>query len=363
MPEQRSRVMNALAASKLFHGLDDDALGCIADGFSFVKFDDGDAVFHQNDDADYLYIIENGSAAIFKKMGQGERRVGALGPGEHFGEMAMISSEKRNATVRAEGELCCVRMDAKGFDALIGEDARFAQRMLNALSERLRASDEIAIGEMVRAHQALTFSLAKLADSRDPETGAHLYRVRAYCQLLSDLLREHPAYRDVIDDEFIENIYLVSPLHDIGKVAIPDGVLLKKGRFTDAEFQIMTSHTTLGAHAVDTVLKYCDLEMFQMARRLILCHHECWDGKGYPSGIAGEEIPVEARIMALADNYDALLSERVYKPAFTYEQTLEELEKCKGTRFDPVMAQVMIDNIDKFQELHAAITEESAELV
>jgi CRP-like cAMP-binding protein len=150
MESSRSRVMDTLAASTLFRGLEDDALAHIADGFSLVKFRDGEDIFHQNDEADYLYIVERGHASIFKKMGQGERKVGQLGPGEHFGEMAMISNEKRNATLRAAGELTCVRMDAKGFDTLIEEDARFAQRMLAALSERLRTSDEAAIREAVR---------------------------------------------------------------------------------------------------------------------------------------------------------------------------------------------------------------------
>jgi putative two-component system response regulator len=220
-------------------------------------------------------------------------------------------------------------------------------------------TDESALEQMVTAHQALTFALAKLADSRDPETGGHLYRVREYCVLLAKLLRNHPKYRDHIDDEFIENIYLVAPLHDIGKVAIPDGILLKKGRLTDAEFEIMSKHTTLGAHAVDTVLEFCDFELFRMAKRVILCHHERYDGLGYPRGVSGEDIPLEARIMTLADIYDALLSARVYKPAFSYEEAKTEIREHAGSRFDPDMVEVMLAHMDEFEAIHQRFSDDS----
>ena len=116
---------------------------------------------------------------------------------------------------------------------------------------------------------------------------------------------------------------------------------MKPGRLTDAEFKIMSKHTTLGAKALDDVLEYCDFELFHMARRLILCHHEQYDGAGYPYGVKGEKIPLEARIMAIADNYDALLSERVYKPAYSYDKACEMMTAQSGTRFDPVMLGLM----------------------
>ncbi len=120
----------------------------------------------------------------------------------------------------------------------------------------------------------------------------------------------------------------------------------------------MAQHTVLGAEALERVLEYCDFEMFHMAHRVILCHHEQWDGGGYPHGISGEDIPLEARIMTLADNYDALLSERVYKPAFSYEDTLQLLRDQSGTRFDPVMLEVMLDHIDQFEAIHKAFVDQ-----
>ena len=346
-----------LERSELFLRLEPDAIDNIGKKCNLVRFNRGENVFREGDLSDYMYVIGEGEVAVFKQVGQGEHELMRLGVGAHFGEMAMISSARRNATIRVTSDLLCARMNEASFNALMESDARFAQRMLKALAERLRDTDEAAMQDMLLAHQALSFSLAKLADSRDPETGAHLYRVREYCVLLSELLRNHPKFADVITDSFVENIYLVAPLHDIGKVAIPDGILLKNGKLTDAEFEIMSTHTLLGAEAVDTVLEFCDFELFHMAKRVILGHHERYDGLGYPRGVMGEAIPVEARIMSLADIYDALLSERVYKPAFEYHEARAELAEHARSRFDPVMVAVMLEHIEKFEDVHRKFSE------
>lgn len=350
-----------LQSSKLFRSLDPDALAHIAPHFEPATFSAGDVLFREGAAGDTMLIIGDGQVDILKQIGQTPHVLGKLGRGEHVGEMAMISNQRRSATVRAATDLTCLLLRQEGFERLLDDEPRFGREMLRAISDRLRKTDEAALEEMVTAHQALTFSLAKLADSRDPETGGHLYRVREYCVLLAELLRRHPKYEKRIDDEFIQNIYLVAPLHDIGKVAIPDGILLKQGKLTDSEFDIMSTHTTLGAQAVDTVLQFCDFELFRMAKRVILCHHERYDGLGYPRGVKGEDIPIEARIMTLADIYDALLSERVYKPAFDYEQAKAEIRTHAGTRFDPEMVEVMLANIDQFEAIHQKFREDSAD--
>lgn len=356
-----SDLVTYLSESSLFSGLDGEAMEHIAGHFELVRFKKGEDVFLESAAGNSMYVLCKGEVAVLKTMGLAEHELTRLKPGEHFGEMALISNARRTATIRATMATDCARMDQAGFDVLMGEDARFAQRMLRIISDRLKDTDEAATNDMLKAHQALSFSLAKLADSRDPETGAHLYRVRDYCTLLAEILREHPKFRDVITDSFIESIYLVAPLHDIGKVAIPDGILLKRGKLTDAEFQIMSTHTTLGAEALDTVLEYCDFEVFHMARRVILYHHERHDGKGYPHGIKGEDIPIEARVMSLTDIYDALLSKRVYKPAFSYEETKEKIASSAGERFDPEMAEVMVQNIGQFNEIHQKYQEPSTD--
>ncbi len=344
--------IQALANSSLFHDLDDKSLSHIAQQFSKRVYQAGEIVFQHKDEGHEFYVVESGEVTLYKQMGLGERHIRTFRAGEHFGEMALISKARRDGTIKANNEFHCLVLDKKGFNTLLEEEPRFSQRMLQTVTERLRKSDEAATRDMIAAHQALSFSLANLADSRDPETGAHLSRVRAYSRLLAELLMRHPHYEDNISESFVEHIFLVTPLHDIGKVAIPDGVLMKQGKLTNAEFEIMAQHTVLGAQALEQVLEYCDFELFHMARRVILSHHEQWDGGGYPHGIAGEEIPIEARIMTIADNYDALLSERVYKPAFSYEETAKLMAEQSGTRFDPVMLDIMLSNIEQFEAIH-----------
>lgn len=347
-----------LEQSELFSGLDPERIEHIAECCEVCTFKTGEDIVLENDTGNSMYLIGSGRVAVLKKMGEGEHRLNRLNPGEHFGEMSLVSNARRTATIRVEETVECLRLDQAGFDQLMDTDSGFAQRILKVLCRRLKQTDEAVTRDMLLAHQALSFSLAKLADSRDPETGAHLFRTRAYCVHLSELLRDHPDYKHAINDGFIESIYLVAPLHDIGKVAIADDILLKAGKLTDSEFEVMTTHTLRGAEALDTVLEYCDFDMFHMARRVILNHHERWDGTGYPNGVKGEDIPIEARIMMLADIYDALISKRVYKAAFTYEEARDYILSSSGGHFDPVMAGVMIDHIEEFQELHRKFTED-----
>jgi putative two-component system response regulator len=187
------------------------------------------------------------------------------------------------------------------------------------------------------------FVLAKLAESRDPETGEHLERVRNYCRVLAHYLQNTPQFADVIDSEYIELLYHTSPLHDIGKVAIPDRVLLKPGPLTAEEFEVMKTHTLRGAETLEAALKkYPRAKFLQMARDIAMSHHEKFDGEGYPHGLAGEAIPLSARIMALADVYDALTSRRVYKEPFSHDRTKFMITEETGTHFDPLVVEAFL---------------------
>jgi putative two-component system response regulator len=187
------------------------------------------------------------------------------------------------------------------------------------------------------------FAMAKLAESRDSETGAHLERVRSYCRTLVQQLRTLPQYQSVIDDEYVRTISQTSPLHDIGKVAIPDAILLKPGKLTPDEFAIMKTHTTHGAATLEAALQhYPDAQFLRMARDIALCHHERFDGSGYPRGVQGLDIPLAARILALADVYDALVSKRMYKEAFTHETARTMIIENSGRHFDPDVVQAFI---------------------
>ncbi|MBN1590734.1 MAG: response regulator [Pirellulales bacterium] len=190
--------------------------------------------------------------------------------------------------------------------------------------------------EVVETRDVAVFALAKLADSRDPETGEHLERMRTYCRILAAEMSREGSYRDQIDDQFVEDIYRSSPLHDIGKVGIPDAILLKPGRLTPEEFNVMKTHTVIGARALRQAAAQSSYGGFlTMAEVIARHHHERYNGRGYPDGLAGENIPLSARIAALADVFDALTSSRVYKPAFSPEKSQEIILESRGEHFDP----------------------------
>lgn len=217
------------------------------------------------------------------------------------------------------------------------------------LEVRLRSGQRLMALE---ASNMTIFALAKLVESRDPETGAHLERVRGYSRALAAHMAEGGPYHGEIDAAFIENIYLTAPLHDIGKVAIPDYVLLKPGRLTDAEFEIMKMHTTEGAATLDSVLQVAPHASFlRVARDIALCHHERYDGSGYPRGLKGTEIPLSARIFSLADVYDALISKRVYKSAFSHDVAKNLILEGEGTQFDPHVISAFLDLETAFQSI------------
>jgi putative two-component system response regulator len=201
------------------------------------------------------------------------------------------------------------------------------------LAVRIRAGERILGFE---SRDIVIFSLAKLAESRDSETGNHLERIRYYSKTLAEAMRNTGNGSQEIDHLFIENIFLTSPLHDIGKIGIPDHILLKPGRLDDKEFEIMKDHSRIGFETLNEALKrYPKADYLRMSAEIALSHHERLDGTGYPDGLNGEEIPLSARIAALSDVYDALVSRRVYKNAYTHDVAKAIILKEAGTHFDP----------------------------
>jgi putative two-component system response regulator len=191
--------------------------------------------------------------------------------------------------------------------------------------------------------------LAKLAESRDPETGEHLERVRSYCRVIAKHLQDDPTLCQQVDDEYVGLIYQTSPLHDIGKVAIPDRILLKPGRLTAEEFEIMKTHTVQGAATFEAALReYPGTPFLEMAKDITLGHHERYDGRGYPRGLAGDEIPLSARIMAVADVYDALTSRRVYKEAYSHDRTKSMITEDAGAHFDQAIVEAFLVHEQQF---------------
>jgi putative two-component system response regulator len=199
------------------------------------------------------------------------------------------------------------------------------------------------------------FALAKLADSRDAETGKHLERIREYSRVLARHLSRQKKFEDIVDGEYVESIYLTSPLHDIGKVGIPDAILRKPGRLRPQEYELMKQHASMGAATLACALEeYPEAKFLEMARDVALTHHERYDGTGYPSGLKGEEIPLCGRIVALADVYDALTSKRVYKPASTHEYARAVIRQERGRHFDPDVVDAFLENEAIFVAIHRA---------
>jgi putative two-component system response regulator len=214
--------------------------------------------------------------------------------------------------------------------------------------------------ELIDSRDLIVFALANLADSRDPETGAHLERIRIYCKLLAEELGKNGPYTDQIDDGYAERIFQASPLHDIGKVGIPDAILLKPGRLTDREFNLMKQHSMIGAQALGTVAEHGQSGGFlEMATEIARSHHERWNGSGYPDGTSGLGIPLSARIAAVADVFDALTSVRVYKAAFSYEVARSMIIEESGEHFDPAIVEAFKVCYDRFVEVREAINESS----
>lgn len=220
----------------------------------------------------------------------------------------------------------------------------------------LRQSEElIAKNRSLLAFQDATImAFCSLAEARDNETGNHIRRTQSYIKALAEVLQEHPRFKDVLDDDTIQLLYKSAPLHDIGKVGVPDSILLKPGKLTDAEWEVMKRHCEYGRDAISQTENGMGEgagAFLRYAREIAYGHHEKWDGSGYPQGISGEDIPVSARLMAVADVYDALISERPYKKPFSHEQAVEIIREGRGTHFDPDVVDAMLQIHEEFREI------------
>lgn len=219
--------------------------------------------------------------------------------------------------------------------------------------------------EEITAIQDVTIlAMASLAETRDPETGNHIRRTQNYVKVLAMHLRQEPRYSEVIDDVFIDLLFKSAPLHDIGKVGIPDRILLKPGRLTPDEFELMKTHTTLGfkaiAHAEATL--GLPVPFLNMAKDIALYHQEKWDGSGYPQGLVGEAIPLSARLMAVADVYDALISRRVYKDGMPHEQAVGIIIDGRGSHFAPDIVDAFLIVEEQFRAIAQRFSDGDEEL-
>lgn len=259
---------------------------------------------------------------------------------------------KYNKIFDVECNARCIQKD----NSLIGY-----QMVVRDITERKKLEDEL-IESYKRVHSARSatiLGLAKLAEYRDSDTGAHLERIREFSKILAQELAKQPKYKDHITEEYIEDLYNSSILHDIGKVGVPDSILLKPGKLTREEFEIVKRHSRIGGDALKTVETRIEGQSFlSLGKEIAYYHHEKWDGTGYPEGLKGEQIPLSARIVALADVYDALTSKRCYKEAFSHEKSYEIILNDKGTHFDPDIVDTFVRMEKEFNNIRKAIHSE-----
>lgn len=229
-------------------------------------------------------------------------------------------------------------------------ELRTAQQRLRRDNGWLEAEIRRRIADIETTELVTMRALAHLAETRDPETGNHIIRTQSYVRALARSLRNHPRFSAMLTEDFIELLARSAPLHDIGKVGIPDSILKKPGPLTPEEWEIMKTHARLGAEAIELAERDADrpVAFLALAKEIAHWHHERWDGKGYPDGLRGVAIPVSARLMALADVFDALVTPRVYKPPMSYEQARQIIAQGRESHFDPDLVDAFLASFDEF---------------
>ncbi|MBC3880265.1 two-component system response regulator [Undibacterium sp. LX40W] len=228
-----------------------------------------------------------------------------------------------------------------------------ARNLLQDQNKHLEKLVQDRTRKLAKMQDAIIMAMASLAETRDNETGNHIRRTQNYVAALARQLKHLPRFSSELTEENIELLYKSAPLHDIGKVGIPDNILLKPGKLDSDEFEIMKMHTTYGRETILSVERYLgeSNEFLRFAREITYSHQEKWDGSGYPENLSGDAIPISARLMAVADVYDALISKRVYKPAFSHEEAIDIMRKGRGSHFDPDILDVFLKITDEFREI------------
>lgn len=228
----------------------------------------------------------------------------------------------------------------------------FARYYIKEFEKNHRIEKEIS-----QSNMATIYALIKLSESRDDETGTHVERVSQLCKLLAIKMQGFPQYTEYITDTYIENLCKASMLHDIGKVGIPDNILLKPGKLTSEEFEIIKQHPIIGSNVLAELYNmYPNNSFLKLGHSIVRYHHEKWDGSGYPNGISQDEIPLSARIMAIVDVYDALRSKRIYKDSYGHEHSIDVIKEGKGKHFDPDITDIFINNAEEFKNTYDSVT-------
>ncbi len=342
-----------LRAIPLFQSLTETQLDDISRKMTFADLPAGTVVMSEGGERMGFFLLLSGSVRVMKNYGRrSQKELSRLEAGSYFGEMSLLDECPPSATVVVSEAAQGLVLTPEGFNAVISAHPGVTHLLLSTLSRRLRVLEDSGMRELIAAQEAVILSLAKLAECRDPETGAHLDRISHYCRLLARAAAGSPAFREEIDADFVDIIAMSSPLHDIGKVGVPDAVLLAPRRLTAEETLIMRRHPEIGATAIRRAMaKSPGVAFLAMGHDIALFHHEWVNGNGYPQGLAGDAIPLSARIMAVADVFDAFRSDRVYRKGLSHEETKQILIDGSGTQFDARLVDLFLGREDELLEL------------
>lgn len=232
---------------------------------------------------------------------------------------------------------------------------------INVLETMLDALFQEQVREASDAQLSALPAITRLAELKDKDVGKHIERTQVFCRLLAAELRNEALYDQIVSDDYIRDIYYAAALHDVGKIGIPDHILLKKGRLEPEEFEVIKNHVDIGKHALREALKkYRQNQLIKLGLALTGSHHEKWDGTGYPDGLYGQDIPLSGRIMALVDVYDALRSKRPHKEPMTHEESVRIIKEGGGLHFDPSIVKAFSNIEAQFKEIYEKMKEDGS---
>ena len=334
---------SSLRGVQLFTGLTEPQLAQLAEGAGTRSVKAGAPLFLEGDPGSSLFILTKGLVKIVRAS-EPDTTLTTIQPEGVFGELAVLNSAPRSASAVAIDNSELIEIDKSALDALLDNDPQTARRMLGSLASSLTMAREQVVfhnrvldekvrertEELRETQLEIIRRLGQAAEFRDDDTGLHITRMSRFSARL--------AMEAGISIKECEALLHAAPMHDIGKIGIPDNILLKPGKLEDEEFEIMKTHTTIGAE----LLSGSNSQVMELARGIALAHHEKWNGRGYPNGFAGEDIPFLARVCAICDVFDALTSERPYKKAWTPEDAFDLLRKEAGQHFDPNLVELFL---------------------
>jgi putative two-component system response regulator len=333
-----------LRRADLLTALPDAALADLAGRARRRRFRAGQVVFNEGDTGTSLHVVRRGHLKVVRPTHDDRLVLDRVEPGEAFGELAVLNSAPRTASVIAIEDCETLEISKADFERVLDEHPEAARRMLAQLARSLTmAKEEVArknrhlegdvrsrTADLRESQLEVVRRLSQAAESRDHDTGVHITRMSRLCSHLAQAAGAAPAIAEMLLN--------AAPMHDVGKIGIPDHILLKPGKLDADEWEIMRSHAAIGAE----LLAGSRSPVVQMGELIALTHHEKWDGSGYPRGLKGDEIPFVARVTAVCDVFDALISVRPYKSAWPVDQALEEVGKGAGGHFDPELVATFV---------------------